>query len=101
MTYVTGQPIVFVGCGQVCIEPRFYSHCPLTEESYLDVHRSETAESGECCGGDLERLIRVGFAHGVLSQSLLQSLLPEAQMESRRSLHHEYPSSMCRSRGIK
>ena len=54
MTYVTGQPIVFVGCGQVGVKPRFHSHRPLTDGSYSDVHRPETVESGECRGGDLE-----------------------------------------------
>jgi len=45
MTYVTGQPIVFVGCGQVSIEPHPDSRCSLTEESRSDLHRSETVES--------------------------------------------------------
>ena len=54
MTYVTGQPIVFVGCGQVSITPHSDSYCSLTGESHSDIHRSETVESGECCGGNIE-----------------------------------------------
>lgn len=54
MTYVTGQPIVFVGCGQVGIRSHFDSRGSLTRESHLDLHRPETAEGRERCRGDLE-----------------------------------------------
>ena len=45
MTYVTGQPIVFVGCGQVCIELHPDSRCSLTGGSRSDLYRFETVES--------------------------------------------------------
>ena len=59
MTYVTGQPIVFVGCGQVSIRPHLDFRCSLMEESHSDLHGPETVESGECRGGYPERLIRI------------------------------------------
>lgn len=57
MTYVTGQSIVFVGCGQVGINLHPDPRCLLTRMYFPDLHRFETVESGERCGGDFGRLI--------------------------------------------
>jgi hypothetical protein len=55
MTYVTGQPIIFVGCGQVCF---FHQYCLdgiLTVE--IDLYRPPPAESCKRGTSDTERLI--------------------------------------------
>jgi signal recognition particle receptor subunit alpha len=41
MTYVTGQPILFVGCGQASNQD---NNCPSYSCLALDVHRLETVE---------------------------------------------------------
>jgi hypothetical protein len=46
MTYVTGQPIIFVGCGQVPLV--FFCRLDLLIDLYTDVYGSEAIESGEC-----------------------------------------------------
>lgn len=56
MTYVTGQPIIFVGCGQVRC---FQTHDVLTASLTVgtDIYRSPPAKSCERGTGDTERLI--------------------------------------------
>jgi hypothetical protein len=46
MTYITGQPIIFVGCGQVLM--LCWMMCDALIAS-TDIHRSEAAESGKRC----------------------------------------------------
>lgn len=53
MTYVTGQPIIFVGCGQVSTLIIFF---PLDTDYVLDIYRFKTVEGGQRCTGDPERL---------------------------------------------
>lgn len=83
MTYVTGQPIVFVGCGQVSANHRLNSRCSLMTGSLLDLHRPETVESRERCGSDTERLIRRDFI------TAFETPLPEMLWENHRRSRYE------------
>jgi len=56
MTYVTGQPIMFVGCGQVSQSPHLRSPCVLNH-LHVDVHGFATAPSFSCCPSSAERLV--------------------------------------------
>jgi hypothetical protein len=56
MTYVTGQPIIFVGCGQVWISSSSGSQTFIF--LCIDIYRFKTAEGCKCCPSYSQRLMQ-------------------------------------------
>lgn len=52
MTYVTGQPIIFVGCGQVRIRTAFLYTFLTSRQTYTDLRQLRVANVVQAILGD-------------------------------------------------